>query len=282
MKIAVTADLHWGVGRAGDRTTRALRDYLLAQPPDVFIVAGDVGEGGAFAGCLDRFRELPGVRLLIPGNHDLWLRDPSQSSLAVYQRRLPSIASQRGFQVLDHAPWISEDGKLAIVGSMNWYDYSFADPALLSEYPSASEMYERKLFPNARHNDGQYVHLGMSDAEFTGRLVGAFRGQLEALPATVERIIAVQHHPPVRELFYPSALTTVDQRFWLAYTGNRTMEAAVLEDARVSHVFCGHTHATVDAVVQGKRCRNVGGDYHWKRLVWLDTETSEEGAEEFR
>ena len=142
-------------------------------------------------------------------------------------------------------------------------------------------MYRRKLFPTGRHNDGRFIHLGMSDEEFTGRVVERFTAHLAGLPAEVEEVIAIHHHPPVRELFYPIALTTVDQRVWLAYSGNRRMQDAVLSDERIITVFCGHTHAALEATVAGRRCINVGGDYDFKRLVLLDTDSGELKAWEF-
>jgi predicted phosphohydrolase len=267
MRIAVTADLHRGLSRRGDAATRALAEAVARLAPDVV----DVGEGEAFAPCLLQFAALECPRLVLPGNHDLWTCSRSVSSLDLYERSLPELAEAAGFQYLDQQPFLSPDGRLAIVGSINWYDYSFADPALAGELPDVEAMYRAKLFPNGCHNDGRFVRLGMSDAAFTGLLVERFTAQLADLPPEVEEVVAIQHHPPVRELFYPSALTTVEQRVWLAYTGNRQMEAAVRADPRIRWVLCGHTHAACEATVAGKRCFNVGGDYDWKALVLLDT-----------
>lgn len=270
MRIAVTADLHWGLSRKGDRATRALADHVRDLAPDVLAIAGDVGEGQEWRRCLRQFEGIEAARLVIPGNHDLWVRGVGANSPDIYERRLPAHAAEMGFQYLDRTPWIQDD--VAVVGSINWYDYSFADPELLRDFPDAERMYRAKLFPRGAHNDGRYVHLGMPDEAFTERLVEKFRSQLARLPETT-RVIVIQHHPPVRELFYPTALTTPDQLFWLAYTGNRRMQEAVLADPRIFAVFCGHTHAACEAEVNGKLCVNVGGDYDFKRLVLLDTET---------
>lgn len=279
MRIAVTADLHWGMSRRGDRATRELADRVLSLEPDVFIVAGDVGEGPEWRHCLQVFASLPCPRLVVPGNHDLWLRDPAQSSLDVYERRLPAWSEELGFHYLDRRPWLA--GPLAVVGSINWYDYSFADPELERVLPDARQMYRQKLFPNGRHNDGRFVSLGMPDEEFTTRVVERFSSQLASLPGEVEHVVAVQHHPPVRELFYPSALTTTEQKVWLAYTGNRRMQEVVLSDPRIRTVLCGHTHAACEAEVRGRRCLNIGGDYDFKRLVLIDTDSGTSEAWEF-
>jgi predicted phosphohydrolase len=282
MRLAVTADLHWGLRPRGDAATRALARRAAELAPDAFVIAGDVGDGANFGACLDCFADVPGERLFVPGNHDLWTSGPQISSLDVYERRIPSMAAERGFRVLDFEPFVTADGRIAVLGSVNWYDYSYADPELAKEIPDVEAMYRAKLFPTGRHNDGRFVHLGMSDEEFTGVLVDRFRAQLAALPGRVEQVIVIQHHPPIRELFYPSELRTVAQRVWLAYTGNRRMQDAVLADTRVTTIICGHTHAACAAVVDGRRCLNVGGDYEWKRLLLLDTESGEETAYEFR
>lgn len=283
MKLAVTADLHFGMGPRGEAATRALARHVETLAPDAFAIAGDVGEGRFFGECLALFEGLACPRLVLPGNHDLWLSDPAAgASLRRYDEELPETAAARGFQYLDHSPYLAAGGGEAVVGSINWYDYSFADPALEAEFPTARAMYARKLFPRGCHNDGRFVRLAMSDDAFTGRVVGRFRGQLESLPPAVERVVVIQHHPPVRELFYPSALTTAEQRFWLAYTGNRRMQDVVLSDPRVTTILCGHTHAACEADVAGRRCLNIGGDYDWKRLLLLDTGIGAEAAWEFR
>lgn len=281
MRLAVTADLHWGLSDRGDAATLELVRKVEELQPDVLAIAGDVGEGHRFPFCLSLFFRFRFLRLVLPGNHDVWARRPGITSLDLYERLLPRFATEHGFQYLDRQPWISLDGRLAIVGSMNWYDYSFADPELEREFPTARAMYARKQFPRGEHNDGHFVRLGMSDEAFTGRLVEQFQSHLRNLPASVEQVIALQHHPPLRELFYPSALDTVDQRFWLAYSGNRRMQEAVLADPRITLVLCGHTHAAREETVAGRHCWNVGGDYDWKRLLLVDTDKGAAEAWEF-
>jgi 3',5'-cyclic AMP phosphodiesterase CpdA len=282
MRLAVTADLHWGHTRPGDAATRALVRQVEELAPDVFAIAGDVGEDRRWDECLLLFSDLQCPRLVVPGNHDLWTRSASGSSLALYERDLPARSRERGFHYLDADPWVSPDGREAVVGNINWYDYSFADPALEAEIPNVALMYAAKLFPLGRHNDGRFVRLGMSDDAFTARVTARFSAHLGSLPETVGNVVALQHHPPIRELFYPGPPRTRDGRVWLAYTGNRRMQAAVLGDPRIRTILCGHTHAFVAADVGERKCRNIGGDYDFKRLLLLDTQTGEEQWWEFR
>lgn len=281
MRLAVTADLHWGHHPRGDDATRELARKVAELQPEVFAIGGDVGTGDEFSWCLELFRGIAPILLVVPGNHDLWTGDAAAASLELYEERLPALAAEQGFQYLDHRPYLAPEGRLAVVGTMNWYDYSFADPTLEREFPHVREMYTEKRFPQGHHNDGRFVCLGMSDWAFTSRIVERFAAQLRALPASVDAIITLQHHPPVRPLFYPTALQTDDQKFWLAYTGNRRMQRLVLDDPRIRWVICGHTHAACDGVWMDKRCLNIGGDYPWKRLLLLDTETGAVDAWEF-
>src|SRR4051812_36288412 len=100
MRLAITADLHWGMSPKGDAATRALIEQVAALAPDALVLAGDIGEGKQFAPCLQLFRELPCAKLLVPGNHDLWTRDPSPTSLELYDDKLPQTARDQGFQYL--------------------------------------------------------------------------------------------------------------------------------------------------------------------------------------
>lgn len=281
MRIALTADLHWGHGGRGDAATRALVRELASIAPDTLVLAGDVGTGRHWSECLQLFADLPCRKLVLPGNHDLWTELPSPDSLDLYQHRLPLTTELCGFHYLDGRPYVTPEGTEAILGSINWYDYSFAPPELFEEFSEARRMLHRKLFPMGRHNDGVYVQLGMDDAAFTELVVAQFRRDLESLPETVERILVAQHHPPVEALFYPSPLTQDYQWFWRAYTGNRAMQEAVLADERIRWIVCGHTHYAVSTDWQGRRCHNIGGDYDWKRLVLLDTDSGHETFWEF-
>lgn len=260
--------------------TRDLARQVEELAPDAFAIAGDIGEQEAFALCLSLFSRLECPRLLVPGNHDVWTRSSLVDSRRLYTQDLPRAASAAGFHFLDELVWQPNEG-MAIIGSINWYDYSFADPAVEREHPDAQAMYRAKQFPQGAHNDGRFVRFGMTDEEFTGEVVHRFQRQLADLPPSVAHVVAIQHHPPVRELFYPTPLTNTYQRFWLAYTGNRRMSDVVLSEPRIRTVICGHTHAACEATVAGKRCLNIGGDYHFKRLLLLDTETGEEQWWEF-
>ncbi len=128
MRIAVTADLHWGHNRLGDEATALLRRHLDREPVDLLLLGGDIGTDEHFASCLEVFKDLPCPRALVPGNHDLWVvdNDVRGDSMHVYQQHLPGLCAAHGVHYLDLAPLILPDADLAIVGSINWYDYSWS------------------------------------------------------------------------------------------------------------------------------------------------------------
>jgi hypothetical protein len=137
LRIAITADLHYGTRHtAGQVATLELVTSLHERPPDVLILAGDIGAGDDFGRCLSLFSGLTCLKALIPGNHDIWVTagDPRGDSLRVYQQVLPQIAHEHGFHYLDQDPLLLPEYGLAIAGSINWYDYSWA----IDDLPQAS------------------------------------------------------------------------------------------------------------------------------------------------
>src|SRR5437764_2425772 len=206
LRIAVTADLHWGLRHpAGADATRALVAELYHDPPDLLLLAGDVGAGDDFARCLELFDKLPGRKALVPGNHDIWVRsdDPRGDSLAVYREHLPRVAAEHDFHYLDAGPLVLADAGLAVVGSVNWYDYSWAADRL----PAAADDWENRLrtkrFARGRHNDANFVRWPFDDPGFTREVVDVLAAQLRCALSRVPAAVLVTHHPPFRALNYP-------------------------------------------------------------------------------
>jgi 3',5'-cyclic AMP phosphodiesterase CpdA len=273
--IAVTADLHLGHHARGDEAVGLLADFVRRQPPELLLLAGDLGSADHFDACLSLFDGLPGVKALVPGNHDIWVRpdDARGDSLAVYERHLPSLARSHGFAYLDEGPLEVPGRDLAVVGSMNWYDYSWSAEELRRSFAAEEWRLAAKRFTRGQHNDANFVRWGLDDATFTGRLAAALARHLDAALATASQAIVVTHHPPVRGLSFPEpdAPPDLDRLLWLALMGNRTVEQQLQgRSERIPLTFCGHTHRAREAPVAGGRGFNVGGDYHFKRLLWFD------------
>jgi 3',5'-cyclic AMP phosphodiesterase CpdA len=277
--IAVTADLHWGHHARGDAAVRLLVEHLRQQPPDVLLLAGDIGTAANFADCLSLFDGLPCVKALVAGNHDIWvLRDDQRGdSLAVYERHLPNAAAAHGFHYLDAGALVLTKFDLAVVGSINWYDYSWAIDDVRRLFPADEWRLAAKRFSRGQHNDANFVRWDLDDATFTARAAAALEVHLEAALSQAASAVLVAHHPPVRELSFPEpdGVPDFDRLLWVALMGNRSMEELLNRRAgRLPLTFCGHTHRAREAAVAGGRGFNVGGDYHFKRLIWFESPTA--------
>lgn len=277
LRIAVTADLHWG-HRHGQDATRALADFLHLSPPDVLVIAGDVGTGVLYEDCLRLFADLPCVKAVVPGNHDLWVsqENTEYDSLDLYQRRLPEASARQGFHYLDGGPLALPFANLALVGTINWYDYSWAVDGLRRNFPDEEHRLASKRFTRGRHNDANFVRWPLDDRSFTALVTATLERHLEQ--TTAQRIIVVAHHPPHYGLSFPRPGPPVelDSFLWDAFAGNVGVEQLLSRFApRISHAFCGHTHRARHSMLGPIRGYNVGSDYPFKRLLLLDWPSGE-------
>jgi len=285
LRLAFTADLHWGVNEKGDEAARRLHGFLQADPPDVLILAGDIGAGENFEKCLAFFADLSCRKALVPGNHDIWVEscDARGDSLHLYEQLLPRISSSYGFHYLDQGPLFFPHARLGIAGTMNWYDYSWTIEELRNSCPDWEERLRQKRFLRGRHNDARFIRWHLDDARFTDRVAAELERQLQVSLTQVDRVIVVAHHPPLRELNYPAeGPPSVDRLLWEAFSGNRAVEALLARHGgRIPFVFCGHTHRAREEQIGPMRGYNIGGDYHWKRLLLLDWPQGEVVAHQF-
>jgi predicted phosphohydrolase len=274
LRVAITADLHWGHGGRGEEATRLLATFLRTQTPDVLILGGDIGTGDYFAECLHLFADLPCRKALVPGNHDLWVSPgAARDSLQLYDEDLPALCRRHGFHYLDESPLLLPESGIALVGSINWYDYSWSLEALRRDYPEEESRLSSKQFTRGRHNDFNFVHWPLDDVRFTARVVAALERHLHEALAQVERVLVVTHHPPLRCISFPEKQPplALDDLLWEAFGGNRSMENLLARHAdRIAFAFCGHTHRARECTWHNIRGYNVGGDYHFKRLLWMN------------
>jgi predicted phosphohydrolase len=278
LRLAFTADLHWGTRQSGDEATRLLIAFLKGCPPDVLVLAGDVGAGHEFEEGLSQFADLQCRKALVPGNHDIWVMpdDPRGDSLQVYHRVLPQICFRHDFHYLDNGPLVLADADLALVGSINWYDYSWSLEQLREKAADWEERLRSKTFSRGRHNDGRFIRWPLNDARFTEEVVTILEKHLQQALTQIGQVIVVTHHPSFPGLSFPrpTPATTIDCLLWEAFTGNRQVEAVLAQHAdRIPFVFCGHTHRDRENRLGRIRGYNIGGDYHFKRLLILDWPT---------
>jgi 3',5'-cyclic AMP phosphodiesterase CpdA len=274
LRLAVTADLHWWPNAAGNAATTRLRDFLREAPPDILILAGDLGAGDEFGPCLELFADLPSRKVCVPGNHDIWVTsdDPRGDSLTVYREVLPRLCQSAGFTYLDAGPLLVPEADLALVGSINWYDYSWSLEEIKERFPGQEERLRSKMFTRGRHNDARFVRWPLDDVRFTAEVVAVFERQLGEALAQVSQAIVVAHHPPLRGLNVPrDGSPSLDRLLWEAFSGNTAMEQVIERHAeRIPFAFCGHTHRARETTLGKLRGYNVGSDYPFKRLLLLD------------
>lgn len=285
MRVLITSDLHYNKPKS-----RLLADELIdrmnSAGGDVLLVVGDtaVDDGDAFEQCLGRFR-FKGPKLVVAGNHELWTRGPD--SYRLLKETWPRRAAAIGWQWIQELPFIA--GDVAIVGSVGWYDYSFAQPSLgiprrfyqHKISPGAAERFEefRFLFdppddisPHAREtvarwNDGKFVKLGRSDEQFLAELNQQLDAQLQTL-RDKRQIIAAIHHLPFRQLLPPPHSAQWD--FAKAYLGSDSIGQVLLKYPNVAYTFCGHSHRRDQATIGHIHAENIESGYRMKNYVTLD------------
>ena len=150
-------------------------------------------------------------------------------SYELFTRVLPQRVAALGWRWLQTDPFVSE--KVAIVGSLGWYDYSFAQESLgiprrfyeAKISPGAAERFDEyaamfepsdDIAPHAREvmarwNDGKFVSLHRSDVQFLDELLAMLQSQLNALC----------HHPHMHRGDSPVALSRASPAATLGAVG---------------------------------------------------------------
>ncbi|MEI2693229.1 MAG: metallophosphoesterase [Anaerolineae bacterium] len=285
MRILITADLHY---RPSQREVfAAFADWVEAQRPDCLVVAGDVGHPlRLFRRALQLFAGLDCPKLLLTGNHDLYRGEFDSRTL--WERVLPEATRDEGFVWLEDevillplkgggevkkSSFSEEAGllerRLAIVGTMGWYDYSARAPHLGMD--DAALRAAKRLV----NNDADFIDWPWSDVAMARYLARRFAGRLSraADDPAVGRVLAVTHVP----IFEQAAPNHPESEFWSlmrAYAGNFTLGELVLGTPKVTHVVSGHIHRAGHWTVPGSfgpiDFRLVGSQKGDPRAVVLD------------
>lgn len=284
MRLLATADLHYNHPKS-QASADELIDRIDAERFDVLLLVGDTaaGDGDALERCLSRFH-FDGPRLFVAGNHELWTA--GDDSYRLFRDDLPRRVRALGWQWLQTEPFRA--GDVAVVSSVGWYDYSFAQESL----GIPRRFYERKVSPGvaerlseyrdlldrtddlgpvarevvARWNDGRFVKLHRTDEAFLDELLGEMRAQLEAL-RDVPTVVAAVHHLPFAQLLPPAR--NIHWDFAKAYLGSGRIGQLLLEFPNVRHVLCGHSHFAARARVGEVVAVNIGSGYRWKTWVTI-------------
>lgn len=291
-KIAITADLHWGLPKCEAANT-ALVESLRKNPPDLLLVGGDQGAEFHFTDCLKALATIGCPVGLVAGNHDIWVRseDTRGDSWRVFDELLPLECARHQFHYLDHGPWLLPEWDLAIVGTMNWYDHSWGGEELARRFPKDTWRLEQMCFTRGRHNDRVYVRWPeeMTNASVTQDLATRFANHLDKAVTVAGKIVVLTHHPALPELGFPAAAResdpetpSMDHLLWEAFSGNSRLEGIIRDNAdKISLVVSGHTHRWRSGSLGQARLVNVGSDYPVKNLIRLNGLGGEMEVEEF-
>ncbi len=288
MKIIATADLHYDNPRSVLHTRRIAERIVREHgEAEVLIVAGDLCglDLSVMDDCLMLFDDFAGRKLMVAGNHDLW--STHADSFERYEKHIPRIAADRGFTCLDAGPVLV--GDVGFAGTIGWYDYSFRDKAL----GVPMRFYEAKTSPGAaralcsraddvpealreitvRWMDGRWVHLGMSDPEFTELLCDRLAEHLAAIAPNCRTIVGVSHHVPFRRTCPEKPLRRISKASWAfttAFMGSGRIGETFAAEPKVRTILCGHTHMPSRMEIGGVDVIDIGSSYTHKRFVELD------------
>jgi 3',5'-cyclic AMP phosphodiesterase CpdA len=292
VRIVYTSDLHADLGERNAALLPLLAQRAVDSRPDVFIVAGDLAETAeVVTRSLRAFEAVPGLKLYLAGNHDLFVEGAAASacgatSLEKHERILPSAAAAAGFGYLGQEP--VRFGGLGIVGICGWYDFGLRDPRL--EGSVSLDHYRAGQWRDVRAFDrGQVLwprsslaaHAGSSPAVTSppGSQPSSFEGdwasdeeicdwmlsRLEVQLAGVQdapALLAVVHVLPFAELVQRGAFAPV--AFHDAWLGSPRLGALLLQQINLRAVVCGHLHLSADLTLSGIRisARPVGNAAH--------------------
>jgi hypothetical protein len=261
VKLAITSDLHYPITPPARLKLLA---YELSQwGPNVLVVAGDLGESlPDLVRCLKIFRDaLPCPIWVLPGDQDFWARPPYDSR-RLWLDLVPQAVTMAGCGWLEGASFRIED--VAAVGTVAWYDYSTADPAIAFLSPDYAQ---RKLEFNA---DALRIDWEWSDEEFAGMAGSRF---LEALQKAeeapeVRHIVAITHFPILEKQLKREP----GQGLASAYLGNLTLGHKAMVCSKLRHAVCGHVSTARQATIERAglppvEARTLGSAY--ERPAWI-------------
>lgn len=276
IRIAYTSDLHVDYSNENRELVARLNEAAVAAKPDVLIIGGDIAASPSdFGWALGCFAELKCRKLVVAGNHDIWIESKSdilngKDSGAKYRQSLPQIARDNGFEFL-HDKSVVVDG-IGFAGCMGWFDYSFRNPkfdntATLEQY-RVGKWQSPKSGENFLWSDMQYVwwlkdlsakisgftrsDLCLSDSEIANLMAKSLSLQLDQLAReAVRQIVVVTHFVPNRGLL--EYRDSIPHDYFNAYHGTIEIESLIGRHRKISHVFSGHSHVAKDITIDGIR-----------------------------
>ncbi len=265
MKIAYTSDLHISVSPFNAHAVERIAGLMAETEPDVAVLAGDLGDTlGDLESVLGFFTFINAEKLFVPGNHDLWVeRDKGfgegSDSGEKYASLIPALCGRMGFIDLGQGPFYI--GDTAFVGSIGWYDYSFADPRL----GLSGEDYRRGRYDDIIWWDHENIlwrrypratdEAGLSDIEICDGMVEKLESHIIEAEKRAKRIVAVVHTCPFAEGFpRGEAPNYLD-----AFNGSERIGSMLRAHEKIDLCLTGHKHENGDW--------NIGGVRMFRRIL---------------
>lgn len=266
MKLVFTSDIHVDSSLQNAELASVLAERVAEIAPDAFVLAGDIASSrDQFGEGLTVFAGLECPKLIVPGNHDIWIDSKRQllkgnDSTRKYFEILPDICREHDFIPLWMTP--HRIGDVGFIGSIGWYDYTFRNHRFDDEITTemyASGQYGRSMWVDMRRawwlkrpidkmSHPRRDRLCKTDGEVCAEMIDSLTKQADELSADgVTRIIAVIHHLPFSRM--ANYINDLSWDFFATFLGSERMGEALLRNERVSHALCGHTHHKVDITI---------------------------------
>ena len=266
MKVVYTSDLHIDVSDGNRRTVAAVSRLVREARPDVVVVAGDAGNTiETLEETLSYFDGVDARKFFVPGNHDVWIESANGAlvdSRSKYARLIPDACRRRGFHDLGQEPVVI--GEVGFVGSLGWYDYSFADPRLgLGEDDYWKGRYGDEIWwdkkmtywvapPDSgpvRRSGGEEARERMRDIDVCREMTARLDADLRSIEGSVTKIISIIHTLP-----FFVGIPRSDPPYYLdAYTGSARLGEVLQGHKKVEHCIHGHKHTSGEWTVGGVR-----------------------------
>jgi len=240
MRILALSDLHLDYIRLRNglkigeerEIIEILLKKVLRENIDIFILSGDISakiwEIELF---FELFKGFSGVKIFVPGNHDLW-KEKDISSSDKYYKLLPDLCKTYDFYYLPFSPLYIND--FVFVGTVGWYDYSFGDG-----------YYDKLVFEKGEYKGLKWreVYWKLIDFVKDGRrlkneeICDLMISELEKNMALLDRnknIVVITHFLPFEDLLSM-------RNFFSAYLGSKKIGEVIFKYG-ADMVICGHEH----------------------------------------
>jgi hypothetical protein len=171
----------------------------------------------------------------------------------VYREYLPRLSAAHGFHYLDHSPLILPESDLALVGSINWYDYTWSLEELRQRVPDWEERLRTKRFSRGRHNDGRFIRWNLDDVRFTAEVAAALQRHIQEALAQVSRIIVITHHACFYGVNYLPAIGP-SKRCWRNMRRASRLPSVATRTGRAKTPFTAFAATTSAATITTKDC----------------------------